>query len=67
MKEAQALYELTSKLFLHRRKTILNNLETVVNDPLKAKAILEKAAIRSTERPEDLSLEDYRRLLSQLY
>jgi 16S rRNA (adenine1518-N6/adenine1519-N6)-dimethyltransferase len=67
LKEANALYSLVGKLFLHRRKTILNNLETVVSDPLKAKAILEKAAIVPTRRPEDLSLEDYRRLLSQLY
>lgn len=65
--EARKLYILVSKLFLHRRKTILNNLETLVNDPAKARGILEKSSIDPIRRPEDLSLEEYQSLLSQLY
>ena len=67
MEEAQKLYALVGKLFLHRRKTILNNLETLVSDPVKAHAILEKSSIDRVRRPENLSLEDYQTLLSQLY
>lgn len=65
--KSAALYELVSKLFLHRRKTILNNLQTIVNDADKAKSILEKCAIAPTRRPEELSLGEYLKLLSQLH
>ena len=65
--EAAALYRLVSQLFLHRRKTIYNNLQTIVNDSLKAKAVLENSGIDPKRRPEELSLEEYLGLLSQLH
>jgi len=65
--DAQTLYDLVSQLFLHRRKTILNNLQMVVKDVTKAKSILEKAGIDAKRRPEELALGEYQRLLSQLH
>lgn len=65
--EAQRLYRFVSSLFLHRRKTILNNLQTVTNDSALAQRILAQAAIDPRKRPEELSLADYENLLSQLH
>jgi 16S rRNA (adenine1518-N6/adenine1519-N6)-dimethyltransferase len=65
--DAKALYAFVSRLFLHRRKTILNNLSEVVGGSAKAKIFLEKAALSPTLRPEELSLDNYRTLLSQLH
>jgi 16S rRNA (adenine1518-N6/adenine1519-N6)-dimethyltransferase len=63
----QQLYSLVSSLFLHRRKTILNNLVATLGDAQKAARALEKASINPQKRPEELSLEDYLKLLSQLH
>jgi 16S rRNA (adenine1518-N6/adenine1519-N6)-dimethyltransferase len=65
--DAQKLYALVSKLFLHRRKTIQNNLISVLQNSDKASSILKKCGILTTKRPEELSLTDYLNLVSQLH
>ena len=42
-----------------RRKTILNNLTTVVKDKMKAQEILKICHIDELKRPENLSLKNY--------
>lgn len=61
---AKRLYSFVGSMFAHRRKTIYNNLQFFVKDGDKAKAILDKAGISPTARPETLSLDDYLKLLS---
>lgn len=65
--EARALYAFVSLLFLHRRKTILNNLSTVTKDSTVAKEALISAGIDPTRRPEELSLTEFQKLRSQLH
>lgn len=64
---AKRLYALTSSLFLHRRKTILNNLsEYLKQTTIDAADVLSKANILPSSRPETISLEAYLRLLNVL-
>jgi len=67
IKEAEALYNLCSAMFLHKRKTILNNLGSYLKDNEKAKAVLAKAGIPENKRPQEMSLEMYLSLLNCLY
>jgi len=67
LKEAGELYSFVSQLFLHRRKTILNNLTTVTKDSVAAKELLFQAGIEPTRRPEELSLSEFIKLRSQLH
>jgi 16S rRNA (adenine1518-N6/adenine1519-N6)-dimethyltransferase len=53
------IYRFVNSLFLNRRKTILNNLKSMVRDGEKAKAILKEADILPSARPEELTPEDY--------
>lgn len=46
-------------LFNNKRKTILNNLGTYLNDKSKAKTILDKCLIKENLRPENISIEQY--------
>ena len=64
---ARRLYSLTSALFLHRRKTILNNLGSYLKDFKKADGVLGSLGIQSQLRPEDISLQQYLSLAHQLY
>jgi 16S rRNA (adenine1518-N6/adenine1519-N6)-dimethyltransferase len=66
LQKARDLYQLTGALFLHRRKTILNNLQNYLQDSEKASLILHKCGIEEKKRPENLSLADYLNVLSQL-
>ncbi len=66
LEKANKLYSLINALFLHRRKTIYNNLSTFIKDSDKAKDILAKANILPNKRPEELSLDDYLRLLDNI-
>ena len=61
--EAKKLYALAEKLFLHRRKTILNNLVSYLGDGVRAKEILKQASIPETTRPEALSVDCFLSLL----
>ena len=60
------LLKLMQKLFLHRRKTILNCLQTVTNDKNKAEEILTKMSVNPQLRPEQLDINFYISLLKQL-
>lgn len=64
IEEANALYSLLNAVFLHRRKTILNNLTSHLKSAEKAKDALTKASIPCNKRPEEITLEEYLRLLS---
>lgn len=63
---ADKLYSLACSLFLHRRKTILNNLYFVTKEAKSAEEALKKAKIEASKRPEELSLDDYLRILAVL-
>jgi 16S rRNA (adenine1518-N6/adenine1519-N6)-dimethyltransferase len=63
---AQKLYAFVSALFLHRRKTLLNNLGAYLGDNERALQCLQQSALEARLRPEDVSLEGYEKLLSQL-
>jgi len=63
---AGRLYALTSVMFLHRRKTILNNLGGYMKNNAKALSLLQGLQMDEKKRPEDLSLADYLALLSRL-
>lgn len=64
---ASSLYKLVSALFLHRRKTVLNNLSSYIGSSSTASSLLREAKIDEKKRPEDISLEEYQNLLSQLH
>lgn len=66
MEIANKLYALANSLFLHKRKTILNNLTNYLKDADKAKEALEKANIQPNKRPQELKLEAYLALLNAL-
>ncbi len=66
IKKANDLYTLLNGVFLHRRKTILNNLSTLLKDSEKAKISLNLASIPLNKRPEELSLEQYLKLLETI-
>lgn len=57
--ESKAMYSLAKKLFLNRRKTILNNLKNVLGDSQKAEEALKACGIAPTLRPENLLAENY--------
>lgn len=60
------LLKLMQQLFLHRRKTILNCLESVIKDKAKADEILKNMNVDSKLRPEQLDINFYISLLKQL-
>ena len=64
---ARRLYDVVSALFLHRRKTIGNNLGYYLGNSSKAKDVLTASGISFNLRPEDVSLERYLYLVHQLY
>ncbi len=60
------LYSLMTKLFIHRRKTILNNLTSLLKDKEKASKILLQCNINALSRPEELTILDYQNILNLL-
>lgn len=54
---AKNFYKIVTSLFLHRRKTILNNLSGLVGD--KAEGILSRVGIAAQTRPENIAVETY--------
>ncbi len=60
------LYKTMKQLFLLRRKNILNNLASFVQNKEKAWEILEKMGVDSNKRPEELPVEFYINLLKML-
>ena len=60
------LYILMTKLFIHRRKTILNNLTSILKDKQKAEQVLLDSNIKLSSRPEQLNILDYQNILKTL-
>lgn len=56
------IYRLAKALFANRRKTILNNLSSLVGSKDKALKMLNQLNIKETLRPENLSKQDYANL-----
>lgn len=65
-KDNKKLLKLMQRLFLLRRKNILNNLTNVVKDKEKAREILAKLNIDTNKRPEELDINFYISLLKEL-
>jgi len=59
IKDEEKFLAMVRNLFNNKRKTILNNLGRFLNDKNQAKIILEKAKIKESFRPENLTLENY--------
>lgn len=64
--DEETFFKLTRGAFLHRRKTILNNYQSLFADGKKRKdeirALFEEAGINPARRGESLSLEDYKEI-----
>ena len=64
--DEETFFKLTRGAFLHRRKTILNNYQTLFADGKKRKdeirTLFEEAGIDPARRGESLSLEDYKKI-----
>lgn len=60
---AEELFSFASKMFLHRRKTVLWNLANCLGNKERALAILEKANVGPSARPEELSVDDFLTIL----
>ena len=65
-KDNKELLKLMQKLFLHRRKTVLNCLQSMSIEKEKAEEILTKLGVNSQLRPEQLSIDFYISLLKEL-
>ena len=61
-----SLYKVSKILFKNRRKTIQNNLKTIIKDKETMEKVLKEASLESTLRPEDLNLENYIKLTEVL-
>ena len=64
--ENKEVMKLMQKIFLHRRKTILNCLETITKDKKVAEDILIKMNVATNLRPEQLPIDFYLNLLKVL-
>lgn len=64
--DEESFFKLTRGAFLHRRKTILNNYQSLFMDGKKKKdeirALFSAAGIEPSRRGESLSLEDYQKI-----
>ena len=65
-KENKELYKLISKLFLYRRKTILNCLTSILSDKEKAQKVLDELGVDANKRAEQLDIKFYIDLLNLL-
>ncbi len=57
--QTKTFFYFIKKLFLHRRKTILNNLEGITKDRAKATSMLNQIGIPTNARPETVSVQQY--------
>lgn len=57
--DLKGVYQILNKLFLNRRKTILNNFKNLLKNGETAKEMLEKHGISITKRPEEILPEQY--------
>ena len=65
-KDNKSLYKLISKLFLYRRKTILNCLTNIVSDKEVASNLLNELGVKADARAEQLDISFYNNLLKLL-
>ena len=65
-KKKEQLFIMIKKLFLNRRKTILNNLTLYLQDKNQANNILKKVAINPSLRPQNLTLSHYEAIYEQI-
>ena len=54
------------KLFIHKRKTVLNCLGSTINDKESAAEILKEMNVSENLRPEQLDINFYKNLLNML-
>ena len=66
LEDGAATFKLANALFHFRRKTIFNNLKNVVQDADKTSTILAAQGIKENARPEELTPEQYLRLMKTL-
>lgn len=64
--ENEKLFKTMKRLFLLRRKNILNNLTNLLKNKEKAREILGKMGIDTNKRPEELGIEFYIDLLKMI-
>ena len=62
LEEAKKVYSFAKSMFLNRRKTISNNLGNYLKDKELGNSLLNKCGIKVTDRPEDISPENYLKL-----
>ncbi len=62
-KDNKEVYKLMKTIFVHRRKNILNCLSKIIDDKEKCTKILQDINIDINSRPENLSINDYFKLL----
>lgn len=62
--DIQTFYKFIKAIFLMRRKTIANNLNTLVGDKQVTAQLLSIANIQENKRPEEIEADDYVRLFS---
>lgn len=62
----KGVYKLMCKLFLHRRKNILNCLSTVCKTKEEGKTVLNRCGLNENLRPEQLRIEDFQKLFEVL-
>jgi 16S rRNA (adenine1518-N6/adenine1519-N6)-dimethyltransferase len=62
-KKAKDLYALCNSLFLHKRKTIFNNLQAYLSNKEMAQKVLIDCQIPLTKRPQDVTIGEYLKLL----
>lgn len=65
-KDNHEVFELMVKMFLYRRKTILNSLSYIVSNKKDAEEILNKLKVDLNKRPEQLGIDFYFLLLNEL-
>jgi 16S rRNA (adenine1518-N6/adenine1519-N6)-dimethyltransferase len=65
--EPKPFFYFIKKLFLHRRKTILNNVISLGMDRPEAEALLTKIKVSPQARPETISVQDYLSLFQLIY
>lgn len=64
--ENKELLKLIQQLFLLRRKNILNNLTNITHNKEKSREILDKLAVDTNKRPEELDINFYKKVLNLL-
>ena len=62
-----SIYKFVKTMYLQKRKTIYNNLTSIVKNKDKARELLEKLGLNPLLRPENLTNKDYLSLFNEIY